>query len=90
MAKDPYRYFRIEAQELVQGLAEGLLELDKGADAEVVKRMLRFAHTFKGAARVVRRADIGDLAHRIEDDRRFQQGRHGDDARTRKRAPHDW
>jgi two-component system chemotaxis sensor kinase CheA len=68
MAKDPYRYFRIEAQELVQGLAEGLLELDAGGDAEVVKRLLRFAHTFKGAARVVKRADIGDLAHRIEDE----------------------
>jgi two-component system chemotaxis sensor kinase CheA len=54
MTKDPYRYFRIEAQELVEGLGQGLLELEKGADPELVRRLLRHAHTFKGAARVVR------------------------------------
>ncbi len=67
MAKDPYRYFRIEAQELVEGLSQGLLALEKRPDPELVRRLLRLAHTFKGAARVVRRPDIGDLAHRIED-----------------------
>jgi two-component system chemotaxis sensor kinase CheA len=67
MAKDPYRYFRIEAQELLDGLGQGLLELEKGPDIEVMKRLLRHAHTFKGASRVVKRTDIGDLAHRIED-----------------------
>lgn len=67
MAKDPYRYFRIEAQELLEGLGQGLLELEKGPDLEVVKRLLRHAHTFKGASRVVKQTDIGDLAHRLED-----------------------
>lgn len=67
MPKDPYRYFRIEAQELLEGLGQGLLELENGADEDLVRRLLRQAHTFKGASRVVKRADIGDLAHQIED-----------------------
>lgn len=67
MAKDPYRYFRIEAQELLDGLSEGLLALEKGANAELLRRLLRLAHTLKGASRVVKRTDIGDLAHKLED-----------------------
>lgn len=67
MAKDPYRYFRIEAQELLEGLCQGFMQLEKGADKELVRRLLRQAHTFKGASRVVKRTDIGDLAHKIED-----------------------
>ncbi|MEZ4272728.1 MAG: response regulator [Myxococcota bacterium] len=68
MVKDPYRYFRIEAQELLEGLSSGLLELEKNPSSEVVRRLLRQAHTLKGASRVVKRADIGDLAHALEDE----------------------
>ncbi len=68
MATDPYRYFRIEAQELIESLAEGFLALEKKpSDFELMRRLLREAHTFKGASRVVKRSDIGDRAHRIED-----------------------
>src|SRR5688572_20876586 len=67
MAEDPYKYFRIEAQELLEGLEQGLLALEKGPDPELVRRVFRQAHTFKGASRVVRRGDIGDLAHEIEE-----------------------
>lgn len=67
MAKDPYKYFRIEAQELLEGLTQGFLDLDKGPDLELVQRLFRLAHTFKGASRVVRRGDIADLAHELED-----------------------
>ncbi|MFO0749003.1 MAG: response regulator [Myxococcota bacterium] len=69
MARDPYRYFRIEAQELVDGLARGLLELDKpGVEPRArVKELLRHAHTLKGAARVVKVTAVGDLAHQLED-----------------------
>lgn len=67
MAEDPYKYFRIEAQELLEGLEHGLLALEKGADSELLRRVFRQAHTFKGASRVVRRGDIGDLAHEIEE-----------------------
>ncbi len=68
MAQDPYRYFRIEARELLQGLNQGVLELERGGPAkEIVGRLLRLAHTLKGASRVVKQSGIGDLAHAIED-----------------------
>ncbi|HSW08803.1 hybrid sensor histidine kinase/response regulator [Aquabacterium sp.] len=72
MARDPYRYFRIEARELLEQLGRGVLDLEKGADMApqgppLVPRLLRLTHTLKGAARVVRQGDIADQAHAIED-----------------------
>ncbi len=68
MAKDPYRYFRIEARELVEQLGQGMLELEKGqGGAAPVQRLLRLAHTLKGAARVVKQVAIADLIHGVED-----------------------
>ncbi|WP_395408423.1 chemotaxis protein CheW [Pseudoduganella sp. UC29_106] len=68
MAKDPYRYFRIEARELVDQLSKGILELEQGGDgAEQLGLMLRWAHTLKGAARVVRQVEIADLIHGMEE-----------------------
>lgn len=68
MAKDPYKYFRVEARELADQLGQGLIELERnGSGGEVVPRLLRLAHTLKGAARVVRQPEIADLAHDIED-----------------------
>jgi two-component system chemotaxis sensor kinase CheA len=67
MARDPYKYFRIEAQELIDQLSRSALDLEKGTTPEIVAQLLRLAHTLKGAARVVKRADIGDCAHAIED-----------------------
>jgi two-component system, chemotaxis family, sensor kinase CheA len=68
MARDPYRYFRVEARELLEQLGKGALELDKGGAApDVIARMLRGAHTLKGAARVVKQREIADQAHAIED-----------------------
>ena len=68
MAEDPYRFFRIEARELLQGLSQGVLELEKGVGGkELISRLLRLAHTLKGASRVVKQTGIGDLAHAIED-----------------------
>ena len=68
MVRDPYRYFRVEARELLDQLAAGALKLDKGAAApELIALMLRLAHTLKGAARVVKQREIADHAHAIED-----------------------
>jgi two-component system, chemotaxis family, sensor kinase CheA len=68
MANDPYRYFRVEAPELLDGLVKGVLELDKGAPAATpVAQLLRLAHTLKGAARVVKQREIADRAHAVED-----------------------
>lgn len=68
MAQDPYKYFRIEAGELAEQFARNALELEKSAEpAAIVARLLRFAHTLKGAARVVKQREIADAAHTIED-----------------------
>jgi two-component system chemotaxis sensor kinase CheA len=69
MAKDPYQYFRVEARELLDGLTQGVLQLEKGpsaAPSEGVARLLRLAHTLKGAARVVKQPRIAERAHTVE------------------------
>ncbi|MEU4623664.1 response regulator [Actinoplanes sp. NPDC023801] len=65
--RDPLRYFRIEARELIDQITAGVLDLDQQAGPEPVARLLRFAHTLKGAARVVRQKDIADRAHAFEE-----------------------
>jgi two-component system chemotaxis sensor kinase CheA len=68
MAKDPYRYFRVEARELVDGLGKATLELEKGGgERSLVDHLLRMAHTLKGAARVVKEAAIAERSHAIEE-----------------------
>jgi two-component system chemotaxis sensor kinase CheA len=67
MATDPYRYFRVEAHELLEGLSQGVLELEKdGVGTERIGHLLRLAHTLKGAARVVKQPRIAELAHAVE------------------------
>jgi two-component system chemotaxis sensor kinase CheA len=69
MSRDPYRYYRVEARELLEALGQGALDLEKGvAGPEAVARLLRLAHTLKGASRVVKRAEMAALAHQIEED----------------------
>jgi two-component system, chemotaxis family, sensor kinase CheA len=68
MAGDPFRYFRVEARELSDELARGVLDLDSTTDrAGALARVLRAAHTLKGAARVVRQTGIAEAAHALED-----------------------
>src|SRR6266852_6121794 len=68
MAKDPYKFFRVEAREILDGLSQGVLELEKGTGGkDTVGRLLRLAHTLKGASRVVKQAEIAELAHAMED-----------------------
>ncbi len=68
MAKDQYKYFRIEARELLEGLNQAVLELERGGSRkEVLARLLRLAHTLKGASRVVKQPGIAECAHAIED-----------------------
>jgi two-component system, chemotaxis family, sensor kinase CheA len=68
MVQDPYKYFRPEARDLLDQFTKGVLELEKsGSTAAVVQRLLRLAHTLKGAARVVKQSDIANRAHAIED-----------------------
>jgi two-component system chemotaxis sensor kinase CheA len=68
MAQDPYKYFRPEARDLVDQFAKGILDLEKGgSSAAAVQRLLRLAHTLKGAASVVKQSEIANRAHAIED-----------------------
>jgi len=48
MLQDPFKYFRIEAQELLEQFGKGVLDLEKGLrTAETVQRILRVAHIFE-------------------------------------------
>jgi two-component system chemotaxis sensor kinase CheA len=68
MTKDQYKYFRIEARELLEGLNQAVLELERGGNRkEALGRLLRLAHTLKGASRVVKQPGIAECAHAIED-----------------------
>src|SRR5215472_17504542 len=79
MTKDQYKYFRIEARELLDGLNKAVLELERNGNAkDLLGRLLRLAHTLKGASRVVKQPAIADLAHAVED--AFAPYRDGRDA----------
>ncbi len=66
--KDPYRYFKIEANELLDQLNNGMLQLEENpADTPLLDEMFRLAHTLKGSARLVKLTNLGDIAHYIED-----------------------
>ncbi len=64
-ARDPLRYFRVEARELLDGLRRGLAGLAEG-DPTAIAEVLRHAHTLKGAARVVGEGGLAEWAHRLE------------------------
>jgi two-component system chemotaxis sensor kinase CheA len=65
---DALQYFRIEAQEHLEGLSAGLLNLERApGDAETLKTLFRLAHTLKGSARMVSQNELGSLAHKMED-----------------------
>jgi two-component system chemotaxis sensor kinase CheA len=67
MARDPYRYFRLEGASLLDQMLKSALDLDKGvADGTKVGQLLRLAHTLKGAARVVKQIEISELSHAVE------------------------
>jgi two-component system chemotaxis sensor kinase CheA len=68
MHADPYRYFRVEARELLESLSGTIEELTRGsASAGLMPRLFRLAHTLKGAARVVRQVELAGLAHEREE-----------------------
>ncbi len=64
-SKDRYKYFRIESRELLEGLSQGMLELERGGPGkDLIGRILRLAHTLKGASRVVKQTEIAGLAQK--------------------------
>jgi two-component system chemotaxis sensor kinase CheA len=68
MPQDPFKYFRVEAHELLEQFGKGVLDLEKGQNtADTSQKILRVAHTLKGAARVVKQSAIADHSHAIEE-----------------------
>jgi len=66
--KDLIAIFKVEAEERLIKLDNGLVELEKQPDnIELVRGLNREVHTLKGAARVFGFCEIQDIAHRIED-----------------------
>lgn len=66
-AKDPLRYFRVEAREISEELGRGALRLEREATPELIQRLMRLAHTLKGAASVVKQRAIAEETHALED-----------------------
>jgi len=65
---DVVEYFRPEAAEHLDAMAQALEELGReSAAVEGIGRLFRVVHTLKGAALVVGCAPVGNLAHRLED-----------------------
>ena len=51
--EDEYKYFKIEASEILEELTKGLLQLEKRLeDQELIQDLFRYAHTLKGAMRL--------------------------------------
>src|SRR5216684_2575426 len=48
MAQDPYKYFRVEARELLDAFGKAVLDLEKSpSSADLVSRLLRLAHALE-------------------------------------------
>jgi two-component system chemotaxis sensor kinase CheA len=60
--------FKIESEERLQHLDDGLLRLEKTpSDPSLLEDLFREAHSLKGAARMLGLAGIQTLAHQLED-----------------------
>ncbi len=65
---DPYKYFKIEAEEILENITKGLLALEKRPeDRKLINDLFRYVHTLKGAANVVKLSGISQVAHKAED-----------------------
>ncbi len=67
VTKNLAAYFRSEAKELIERISEDLLSFENSPDQDKLIRILRHAHTLKGAARVVGQKAIADLTHGLEE-----------------------
>jgi two-component system chemotaxis sensor kinase CheA len=61
------RYFSLEARELLEKLSQHTLDFERSRSEELLSALLRHAHTLKGAARVVRQAQIAQTVHKFEE-----------------------
>jgi chemotaxis protein histidine kinase CheA len=60
--------FQQEAEELLQELSDGLLQLEEaGGGTELVRPLFRAAHTLKGSAAMMELGEVSRIAHYMED-----------------------
>ena len=60
--------FQQEAEELLQVLSDGLLQLEEaGGGEELVRPLFRAAHTLKGSAAMMELGEVSRIAHHMED-----------------------
>jgi two-component system chemotaxis sensor kinase CheA len=60
--------FTQEARELIQKLNDGLIELEKDPERhEIIKEIMRIAHTLKGSSKLMRFNNVSLLSHKMED-----------------------
>ena len=64
---DGYTYFLSEAQDLLHKIEQDLLSLREDRTLAKVHRLMRSAHTLKGAATIVEQSAIERVAHALED-----------------------
>lgn len=62
-----YSYFLAEAQDLLQQIEQGLLNLRDDRSTAKIHRLMRAAHTLKGSASSVGQSAISSVAHLLED-----------------------
>jgi len=66
--KELRNLFKIESEERLQHLDDGLLRLEKTpSDQPLLEDVFREAHSLKGAARMLGLTEIQNLAHQLED-----------------------
>ena len=62
------KIFKIEAEEIIQELNDGLLILEKNPDDKTpLKKLFQLAHSLKSAARMIGFTSIQDVSHKVED-----------------------
>ena len=64
---DDYSYFLSEAQDLLRNIEQDLLSLREDRSLVKVHRLMRLAHTLKGAATAMEKSAIAQVAHVLED-----------------------
>ena len=68
LMEDELKYFKAEAEEILENMTKDLLSLEKEAENfELINNLFRYAHTLKGAASVFNLRVTASLFHLLED-----------------------
>ncbi len=66
--KEILNIYKAESEEIIQGLNDGFMELEKNPeDKTPLKRLFQLAHSLKGASKMIGFNSIQDLSHKLED-----------------------